>query len=62
MRDLERTRDTKTAPFECAQMGDVGTLQEYLPSVSFGDPGKDIKHGRFAGAVWTNHTKRFPFR
>jgi hypothetical protein len=43
-------------------MGDVGTLQEYLPSVSFGDPGKDIKHGRFAGAVWTNHTKRFPFR
>ena len=42
-------------------MSDVSTLKEYLPLVGFGDPGEDIKHGCFAGAVWTNHAKRFPF-
>src|ERR1700747_2469938 len=61
MRDLERTRDTTTAPFECSQMTDIGTLKENLSLVGFGDPGEDIKHSRFAGAVWTNHAKGFPF-
>ena len=42
-------------------MSDVGTLKEYLSLVGFGDPGEDIKHSRFAGAVWTNHAKGFPF-
>jgi hypothetical protein len=41
-------------------MSDLGTLKEYLSLVGFGDPGEDIEHRRFAGAVWTNHTKRFP--
>jgi hypothetical protein len=61
MRDLERTRDTATAPFECSQMRDIATLKEYLALVGFGDPGEDIKHRRFAGAVWTNHAKGFSF-
>ena len=42
-------------------MSDLGTLKEYLSLVGFGDPGEDIKHRRFAGAVWTNHAKGFPF-
>jgi hypothetical protein len=41
-------------------MSDVGTLKEYLPLIGFGDPGKNVEHGRFTGAVWTNHTERFP--
>jgi hypothetical protein len=40
-------------------MSDIGTLKENLSLVGFGDAGEDIKHRRFAGAVWTNHTKRF---
>ena len=61
MRDLERTCGTATAPFECSQMSDLDTLKEYLSLVGFGDPGEDIKHSRFAGAVWTDHAKGFPF-
>jgi len=60
MRDLERTRDTTTTPFECSQMSDLGTLKEYLSLVGFGGPGEDIEHGRFAGAVWTDHANRYP--
>ena len=60
MRDLERTRDTATAPFECSQMRDIATLKEYLALVGFGDPGENVKHGRFAGAVWTDHAECFP--
>jgi hypothetical protein len=41
-------------------MSNLGTLKEYLPLVGFGNSGENIKHGRFAGAVWTNHPKRFP--
>jgi hypothetical protein len=48
-----------TAPFECSQVSDIGTRKEYLSLVGFGDSGEDIKHSRFAGAVWTNHAKLF---
>jgi len=61
MRDLERARDTTTAPFECSQMSDLGTLKEYLSLVGFGDPGEDINIVVLPEAVWTNHAKGFPF-
>jgi len=45
MRDLERTRDTTTAAFECSQMTDIGTLKENLSLVGFGDPGGNFTEG-----------------
>ena len=61
MGDLKRARDFTTASLECSQMRDFCALKKYLPLVGLGEPGEDIKHGRFAGAVWTNYAKRFPF-
>jgi hypothetical protein len=43
-------------------MSDIGTLKEYLSLVGFGDPGEDINHGRFAGAVWTESRQALPPR
>jgi hypothetical protein len=40
-------------------MSDIGTLKENLSLVGFGDAAEDIKHRRFARAVWTDHTNRF---
>src|SRR3979411_105595 len=60
MGNLERTRDPATASFAGSQMSDVGTVEEYLPLIGFGDPGENVKHGRFAGAVWTDDAERFP--
>jgi len=51
-----------TAPFECSQESDIGTRKECLPLVGFGDSGEDIRHSCFAGAVSTNHAKRFLYR
>jgi hypothetical protein len=42
-------------------MSNIGTLKKNPPLIGFGDAGENIKHGRFAGAVWTNYPKHFTF-